>query len=69
MLPLRARVNLAMKGNSTFPRAPASLEQHHQIGLCHIYDTRWGGSYPSADKQSVYATAPAYRATELCVPD
>ena len=34
VLPLRARVDLgamAMKGYSAFPKAPASLEPHHQI--------------------------------------
>ena len=34
VLPGRARVDLvaiAMKGYSTFPKAPASLEPHHQI--------------------------------------
>ena len=50
---------MAMKGYSAFPKAPALLERHHQIVYCHIQDTRWGGSYPSAEKQSVYSTAPA----------
>ena len=43
VLPLRARVDLgamAMKGYSKFPKAPALLEPHHQIVLCHIQDTR-----------------------------
>ena len=34
VLPRRARVDLgamAMKGYSAFPKAPASLEPHHQI--------------------------------------
>ena len=34
VLPLRTRVDLevmAMKGCSAFPKAPASLEPHHQI--------------------------------------
>ena len=34
VLPFRARVDLramAMKGYSAFPKAPASLEPHHQI--------------------------------------
>ena len=34
VLPRRARVKLgamAMKGGSAFPKAPASLEPHHQI--------------------------------------
>ena len=63
VLPLWARVDLGamvMKGYSAFPKAPALLEPHHQIVKCHIQDTRWrGGSYPSAEVQSVYSTAPA----------
>ena len=42
--PLRARVNwevLAMKGYSTFPKAPALLDPHHQMFYCYIEDTRW----------------------------
>ena len=61
VLPFRAKVDLgamAMKGLSAFPKAPASLEPHHQIVLCHIQDTH-GGSYPSAEVQSVYSTTPA----------
>ena len=44
MLPLRGRVDLeamAMKGYSTFLKAPALLESHHPIVQCHIQDTRW----------------------------
>ena len=48
-----------MKGYFAFPKAPALLEPHHQIVYCHIQDTRWGGSYPSVEKQPVYSTAPA----------
>ena len=40
------------------PKAPALLEPHHQIFSCHIQDTRCGEYYPSANKQSVYSTAP-----------
>ena len=61
MLPLWARVDLetmAMKEYSTFPKAPALLEPHHQIVQCHIQDTRWGKSYSSAETQLVYSTAP-----------
>ena len=68
MLPFRARVDLgamAMKGYSAFPKAPASLEPYHQIVYCHIQDTRWGWSYPSAEVQSVYSTAPADCAISL----
>ena len=32
-----------MKGYSTFPKAPASLEPHHQTVLCHIQGTHWWG--------------------------
>ena len=35
---------MTMKGYSAFPKAPGSLMPHHQIGLCHIQDTRWEGS-------------------------
>ena len=52
VLLFRSRVELgamAMKGYSAFPNAPALLEPHHQIVLCHIQDTRWG-SYPSVEK-------------------
>ena len=62
VLPLRVRVDLgemAIKGYSAFSKAPALLEPHHQIVWCHNQDTRWGGSYPSTEKQSVYSTAPA----------
>ena len=56
MLPLRARVDLgamAMKGYSAFPKAPASdcLVSYSGHSL--------GESYPCAEKQSVYSTAPA----------
>ena len=54
VLPFRARVDLGamtMKGYSVFSKAPASLEP--------IQDTRWVGKfYPSAEKQSLYSTAP-----------
>ena len=49
MLPLRARVDLgamAMKRYSAFPKAPALLEPHYQIVLCHIQDTRWASLTP-----------------------
>ena len=63
VLPRRARLDLgsmAMKGCSAFPKAPASLETHHQIVYCHIQDTYWWVSYPSAEVQSVYFTAPNF---------
>ena len=63
MLPLRARVDLgamAMKGYSAFPKTPALLEPHHQMVLVSYPGHSLGGdSYPSAEKQSVYSTAPA----------
>ena len=61
MLRLRVRVDLGamvMKGYSVFPKVPASLEPHHQI-VCVIYPGHsLARSYPSAEKQSVYFTAP-----------
>ena len=39
VLPLQARMDLgalAMKGYSTFPKAPALQEPRHQIVLCHF---------------------------------
>ena len=53
---------MAIKGYSTFPKSPTLLEPLHQIVLRHILATRCGsgeGSYPSAEKQSEYSTAPA----------
>ena len=35
-----------MKEYSAFPKAPASLEPHHQIVSCHIQDTIWWGPTP-----------------------
>ena len=63
VLPLWARLDLgvmAMKEYSAFPKAQALLEPHHQIVQYHIEDARWqGGSYPSAEMQTVYSAAPA----------
>ena len=60
--PLRAGVGpeaMAMKGlYSAFPKAPALLETYLHIVNSHIQYTRWGMSYSSAEKQSVYSTAP-----------
>ena len=59
---------MAMKEYSAFPKAPASLESHHQIVQCHNQGTHWsggGGSYPSTEVQSVYSTAPANRAKKI----
>ena len=70
MLPVQARANLAamaMKGCSAFPKAPALLEPHYQIGYPG-YDTKHCGGggqfYLSAEVQLVYSTAPADWATE-----
>ena len=35
-----------MNGYSTFPKAPALLESHHQIVLCHIQNTCLRGLTP-----------------------
>ena len=62
VLPFRATVNLGamtMKGCPAFHKAPASLETHHQIILCHIQDTHLEGFYLSVEVQSVYYTTPA----------
>ena len=45
VFPLQTRVDLramAIKGYSTFPKAPALLEPRHQIVYFHIQETRWG---------------------------
>ena len=49
---------MAMKGYSTFPKAPALPETHYQIVCCLIQDTRWGVSYLSAEMQLMYSAAP-----------
>ena len=41
---------MAMKGYSTFPKAPR-LEAHHK------QDTRWSRGYPSVEVQLLYSTA------------
>ena len=49
VLTLRVRVDLgamAVKEYSTFPKAPALLEPHHQIVLNYIQDTLWGSVTP-----------------------
>ena len=57
---------MVMKEYSAFPKAPASLEPQHQIVYCHIR-TLVGGSFSSAEVQSVYFTAPANWATRTLV--
>ena len=65
MLPFRVRVDLG---------APHSPKLHHYRNLTtrfifsHIEETRWWwGSYPSAEMQSVYSTAPSKWAKCVCV--
>ena len=62
MLSLQARMDqgvIAMKGYSAFPKVPVLLEPRYQIVWSHMQDTLWGGvSFPSAEMQSVYSTAP-----------
>ena len=58
VLPFRVRVDrgaMAMKWCSAFPKAPESLEPHHQIIQCHIQDTYWGRGLIM---QSVYSIVP-----------
>ena len=48
------------KGYSTFPKTPALLKPHHHHGLLSYLGHSLGwGSYPSAEKHSVWPTAPA----------
>ena len=48
------------EGVRHIPQNPCILEPLHQIVKCHIQDTYWGGgSYPSAEVQSVYFTVAA----------
>ena len=58
---------MAMMEYSAFPIAPALLEPHHQI-FSLISEYILMGSYPSAEKQSVYSTTLADWATnQKCV--
>ena len=62
VLPLQARVGveaMAMKGLSALPKTTVLLESLHQTVHCHMQDTCWGWSYPSAKIQSMYSTAPS----------
>ena len=64
MLPLWAKEDLevmAMKGYFAFLKTPPLLDWSLTIRLfrCHILDTHWGGSHPSAEMQLVYSTTPA----------
>ena len=58
---IKTRVDVeanSMKGYPVFPKAPALLESHHLIILYYIQYTCWGGgSYQSAEMQSVYFLA------------
>ena len=53
---------MAMKGYSAFSKAPVLMKPDHQIVFCHIQETCWGRSNPSAEIQPVYSTLPAERA-------
>ena len=43
---------MAVKEYSTFPKATALLEPHHQIVECHIQDTHWEGGLTSLQRSS-----------------
>ena len=69
MLPFRTRVDLGvmiMKGYSALPKAPASLKPHPYIVYVKSR-TFVAGSYPSAEKRSVYSTVQADWAISLLV--
>ena len=54
---------MVMNVCSAFPKAPGSLESYHKNCLVsYIQDSNGGGSYPTAEEQSVYSTATADRA-------
>ena len=60
-LPLQVRVDpevMAMKGDSTIPKAPG-LNTCHQKVSCHIQDAHLGGSCLFADMQLVYSIVAA----------
>ena len=64
VLPLLAREDLGaivMKGYSAFPRAPVLKEPDHQIVLCHIQDTKWGGGLTPLQRCTMYNRASADR--------
>ena len=70
MLSLQAKVGLgimAVKGYSAFPKALALLQPHHQIVYGHIRIFVVGGSYPSAELQSVYSNALADLTRKLVI--
>ena len=61
MLPLWSRVDpwvMTIKVYSAFPKAPALLEPHQQI-VSYPGHSLGGESYPTAEVQSEYPTAPA----------
>ena len=69
VLPFQDRVDLgamARKGYSTFPKAPASLEPHHQIVLCHIQNTHRGGGFTPLQRcsQSILQPQPTEQAED-----
>ena len=61
MLPLRDRMDMgtiSMKMDSHFPKPPALQQTSPSECFSVIARTLMGGVYPSAEKQSVYSTAP-----------
>ena len=48
-----------MKGCSVFPKAPALLGSHQHCLVSYPGHSWVGGSYPAAEVQSAYSTAPA----------
>ena len=57
---------MAMKGHLAFPKAPALLKSHHQLfSVINRTLVGGGGSYPSAEVQSVYSTAASDWATYI----
>ena len=60
VLGLPVRLNqgvIAIELYFPFPKAPG-LEPRHQMVYCHIQDTRWTVSYPTAEMQSALSIAP-----------
>ena len=69
VLPHRARVDLgamAMRGHSVFLKAPAYWNLTIRLFSVIFQDIHCEGSYPSAELQSVYSTAPADWASTFC---
>ena len=49
---------MPIKWYSAFSKTPALLEPHQQIIESYVEDLWEGGSYPSAERQSVYSRVP-----------